>query len=77
MSVRKIKVCQGRHCQSVGKFIFERLEAEIKKSSAKKIVLEKCPCRGMCAEGPIVIEEKNEKTIVHKRMDPIKASKIL
>ncbi len=74
---RKIKVCQGRHCGGVGKYILERLEAEVAKNPAKNVEIEPCPCRGMCAEGPIVVEENNGKTIFHKKMDPIKASKIL
>jgi len=74
---KTIKVCHGRHCGAVGKFIIERLEAEIERNPAKKVNLEPCPCRGMCAEGPIVVEENKGKTIIHKRMDPIKAAKIL
>jgi len=82
---KTIKVCHGRHCGAVGKFIIERLEAEIERNpalqqgsgQAKKVNLESCPCRGMCAEGPIVVEENKGKTIIHKRMDPIKAAKIL
>ncbi len=81
---RVLKVCHGRHCGGVGKFILERLEAEMDRNphrgagrSAKKTVIESCPCRGMCAEGPIVVEEKDGKTTFHKKMDPIKAAKIL
>lgn len=74
---RVLKVCHGRHCGGVGKFILERLEAEIDKNPAKKTVIEPCPCRGMCSEGPIVVEENKGKTIIHKKMDPIKAAKIL
>jgi NADH:ubiquinone oxidoreductase subunit E len=74
---RVIKVCRGRHCGTVGKFIIERLEAEIDKNPAKKIKIEPCPCRGMCSDGPIMVEESNGKTVIHKRMNPIKAAKIL
>jgi hypothetical protein len=31
----------------------------------------------MCAEGPIVIEEKSGKTEIHKKMDPMQAAKLL
>ena len=72
-----IKVCHGRHCGAVGKFILERLEAEMGKNPAKKTKVEPCACRGLCSEGPIVVEEIGEKTIIHKKMDPIKAAKIL
>ena len=72
-----IKVCHGRHCGTVGKFIVERLEAEIERNPAKSAKIEPCACRGMCSQGPIVVEEKNGQTIIHKKMDPIKAAKIL
>lgn len=75
---RVLKVCQGRSCGTVGKYILERLEAEKEKNSAKlKTKIEPCLCRGMCSDGPIVVEEENGKTVFHKRMDPIKAAKIL
>lgn len=78
MSDKKtIKVCCGHNCGTVGKYILERLEAEIEKNPAKSSKVESCQCRGLCSEGPIVVEENKGKTIIHKRMDPIKAAKIL
>lgn len=74
---RTLKVCQGRSCGTVGKYILERLEAEVEKNPAKLTKVEPCLCRGKCSEGPIVVEEDKGKTTFHKRMDPIKASKIL
>ena len=74
---KTIKVCQGRSCGIVGKFIIERLESDIERNPAKKTKIGPCQCRGLCSEGPIVVEEINDKTIIHKRMDPIKSSKLL
>lgn len=74
---RVLKVCQGQNCGTVGQYILERLEAEKEKNPAKSVKIEPCLCRGMCSDGPIVVEEKNGKTIFHKKMDPIKAAKIL
>lgn len=72
-----IKVCHGRSCGGVGKYIHDRLIAEAENNQEKKTFIEKCPCRGLCAEGPIVVEEKGEKIVIHKKMDPIRASKLL
>ena len=74
---KTIKVCHGHNCIHSGEHIFSRLEADMARNPAKKTILEKCQCRGLCAEGPIVIEEKNGKTEIHKKMDPIKAAKLL
>lgn len=74
---KNIKVCHGHRCGFLGEHIFSRLEADMAKNPAKKADIEKCLCRGLCAEGPIVIEERNGKTKVHKKMDPIKAAKLL
>lgn len=74
---QKIIVCHGHNCEFVGKHILNRLESDLAKRPNKKMELEECNCRGLCSEGPIVITEKNRKTNIHKKMDPIKASKLL
>ena len=74
---KTIKVCHGHSCGGVGKYIQERLMAETKQNTAKKISIEACPCRGLCAEGPIVVVEKNETICIHKKMNPIQASKLI
>jgi NADH:ubiquinone oxidoreductase subunit E len=74
---KTIKICHGHKCKYLGEHIFSRLESDMAQNPAKKVILKKCQCRGMCAEGPIVIEEKSGKTEIHKKMDPMQAAKLL
>jgi len=78
MSEKKIiKVCHGHKCCKFGENIMSRLKSDIERNPAKNVELEEGLCRGMCSEGPIVVVEKGGKTEIHKRMDPVKASKLL
>ena len=60
-----IKVCHGRHCESVGKYILERAEEEISQNSYKNISAEKCPCRANCAKATTVVVEKSGKKNIY------------
>ncbi len=74
---KTVKVCLGHNCKHLGKHIMTRLESDLVRKPEKKVELGECQCRGRCAEGPIVVTEKNGKTEIHKKMDPIKASKLI
>jgi len=72
-----IKVCHGRHCESVGKFILERAEEEISQNSYKNISAEKCPCQANCAKAATVVVEKNGKKNIYNYASPTDLPKII
>lgn len=69
-----IKVCTGKSCASrFSLYILKRLLAEkAKYDTENKSVIEECGCQGNCKTGPNIVIG----TIIHDRMDPVKASNL-
>ena len=73
----KIKICQGMSCGTIGKWLLERAEKEVKNCSKNSLSVEGCPCMGRCANYVNVAVEKDQDKKVYSHMDQAKTTQLI